>query len=178
MTKKKNGFLAFCFSLIPGTGEMYMGFMKQGLSIMGVFWGLVFVAAYLNIEQVLFVLPILWCYSFFHVHNLRGMSDEEFYAVEDDYLFHLEHVLPIGKSDKKKNNILAGILIFVGIAILWKYISEYLCELLPDWIYWDFIETMPQIAVAVLMIAAGIFLIRGKKAALYREEDEKKEETL
>ena len=34
MTKKKNGFLAFCFSLIPGAGEMYMGFMKQGASIM------------------------------------------------------------------------------------------------------------------------------------------------
>ena len=32
MTRKKNGFLTLCFSLVPGAGEMYMGFMKQGVS--------------------------------------------------------------------------------------------------------------------------------------------------
>lgn len=178
MTRKKSGFLTFCFSLIPGAGEMYMGFMKQGLSVMGVFWGLIFVAAYLNIDQVLFVLPILWCYSFFHVHNLRGMSDEEFYAVEDDYLFHIEQVLPNGKWSKKQNNILAGILIFVGIAVLWHYLSEYMYWLLPDWIYWTFVEAIPQIIIAVLLVLAGIMLIRGKKAELDKEEEKKKEGTL
>lgn len=175
MTRKKNGFLTFCFSLIPGAGEMYMGFMKQGLSVMGVFWGTVFIAAYLRIDQVLFVLPILWCYSFFHVHNLRGMSDEEFYAVEDDYLFHLEQMLPDGKWNKKKNNILAGILIFVGIAVLWHYFSRYLYWLLPNQVYWSFVEVIPQITIAVLLIVAGILLIRGKKKALDREEEEKEE---
>lgn len=178
MTKKKNGFLTFCFSLIPGAGEMYMGFMKQGLSIMAVFWGMVFIAAYLNIGPVLFILPILWCYSFFNVHNLRGMSDEEFYAVEDDYLFRIEQVLPAGKWNKKKNNILAGILIFVGVAVLWNYLSEYLYWLLPDWIYWAFVEAIPQIVIAVFLIVVGIMLIRGKKAALDKEEEEKKGESM
>lgn len=42
MTKKKSGFLTFCFSLMPGAGEMYMGFMKQGVSIMAFFWLLIF----------------------------------------------------------------------------------------------------------------------------------------
>ena len=84
MTRKKSGFLTFCFSLIPGAGEMYMGFMKQGLSIMAAFWLMIFLAAFLNLGPVLFVLPILWCYSFLNVHNIRGMSDEEFYALEDD----------------------------------------------------------------------------------------------
>ncbi len=30
MTRKKSGFLTFCFSLIPGAGEMYMGFLEWG----------------------------------------------------------------------------------------------------------------------------------------------------
>ena len=175
MTKKKNGFFAFCLSLIPGAGEMYMGFMKQGLSIMGAFWGLLFIASYLNIPPVLFVLPILWCYSFFNVHNLRGMSDEEFYAVEDDYLFHLDRLLPDSKFGKKQNNILAGILIFLGVAVLWHYISRYLYWLLPGELYWAVVDVIPQIIVGILMIGAGIFLIRGKKAALDKEEQEKEE---
>ena len=93
MTKKKNGFLTLCFSFVPGAGEMYMGFMKQGVSIMSVFWMLIFLAVFLNFGAVLFILPILWCYSFFNVHNLRGLSDEEFYEVEDDYLFHMGKML-------------------------------------------------------------------------------------
>ena len=39
MQKQKHGFWLFIFSLIPGAGEMYMGFKKQGLSIMLLFWG-------------------------------------------------------------------------------------------------------------------------------------------
>lgn len=30
MTKKKGKLLTFCWSLIPGAGEMYLGFFKQG----------------------------------------------------------------------------------------------------------------------------------------------------
>ena len=39
MKKQKHGFWVFIFSLIPGAGEMYMGFKKQGISIMLLFWG-------------------------------------------------------------------------------------------------------------------------------------------
>lgn len=34
MPKQKRGFLLFICSLIPGAGEMYLGFFKQGISIM------------------------------------------------------------------------------------------------------------------------------------------------
>ena len=39
MTRKKRGFWTFIFSLIPGAGEMYLGFMKRGVSTMLVFLG-------------------------------------------------------------------------------------------------------------------------------------------
>ena len=36
--KKKNKFFTFIFSLLPGAAEMYMGFMKNGLSMMVMFF--------------------------------------------------------------------------------------------------------------------------------------------
>jgi hypothetical protein len=33
--RKGNGVWRFCFSLLPGAGEMYMGFMKQQLEDKG-----------------------------------------------------------------------------------------------------------------------------------------------
>ncbi|MCI9176768.1 MAG: hypothetical protein HFH49_17955 [Lachnospiraceae bacterium] len=177
MTKKKNGFLALCFSLVPGAGEMYMGFMKQGVSIMSVFWVLIFLAAFLDIGPVLFILPILWCYSFFNVHNIRGMSDEEFYALEDDYLFHLDRVLPMEKWSQKQNTILALILIIVGASMLWNYLMDYLNWLLPNDTYWHIMNDVPQVCVSLLLILGGLYLIRGKKREL-DEKEEKREELM
>lgn len=169
MTKKKSGFLTFCFSLIPGAGEMYMGFMKQGLSIMAVFWLVVFFASFVDLGPMLFILPILWCYSFFNVHNIRGMSDEEFYALEDDYIFHLDDALEKSKWKVKQTNLLAAGLIIVGAAILWQYVRDVMSWFLPDIIYWDIIDSVPRIIIAVLLIFSGIYLIKGKKKELDSE---------
>ena len=48
MQKQKKGFLLFISSLIPGAGEMYMGFFKQGISIMTLFWAIIAIAGGLN----------------------------------------------------------------------------------------------------------------------------------
>ena len=45
MKKQKHGFWVFIFSLIPGAGEMYMGFKNQGISIMLLFWGSIALAS-------------------------------------------------------------------------------------------------------------------------------------
>ena len=48
MTKKKSGFWTFMFSWLPGAGEMYMGFMRMGLSLMGLFWGIIALSIFFN----------------------------------------------------------------------------------------------------------------------------------
>ena len=65
MQKQKKGFLLFISSLIPGAGEMYMGFFKQGISIMTLFWAIIAIAGGLNISSLVIFLPVLWFYSFF-----------------------------------------------------------------------------------------------------------------
>lgn len=174
MTRKKSGFLTFCFSLIPGAGEMYMGFMKLGISIMAFFWLLIFLAAFFGMGPLLFILPILWCYSFFNVHNIRGMSDEEFYALEDDYLFHLNENVFWGKLKGKQSNLLAAVLIIIGVVIMWHRLGDYLRWMLPDSIYWYMMDDIPQLVIAVLLIWCGIYLIRGKKKELDSEAPKQK----
>ena len=80
MQKQKRGFWLFIFSLIPGAGEMYMGFKKQGISIMLLFWGAIALASITGLGWLAMFLPVIWFYSFFNVHNLKSLSEEEFYS--------------------------------------------------------------------------------------------------
>lgn len=174
MIRKKSGFWSFIFSFLPGAAEMYMGFLKQGISLMGAFFLLIFLASWMNLGALLFILPVLWCYGFFHAHNLRSMPDEEFYALEDDYLFHLSTLMAGSKDpNQKARGLIAAICIVIGAVILWNNFSAFLRWCLPaealGW-YWSFMDRIPQLVVAVLLIAGGVWLIRGKKKQLDQEE--------
>ena len=48
MTNKKNRFFTLVFSCCPGAGEMYMGLYRQGVSLMGLFFGTIALAAWLD----------------------------------------------------------------------------------------------------------------------------------
>ena len=119
MQKQKKGFLLFISSLIPGAGEMYMGFFKQGISIMTLFWAIIAIAGGLNISSLVIFLPVLWFYSFFHVHNLKELPEEEFYAIEDNYILHLDRIFQNNIRLSQKHIKIAAILLIVfGVALL------------------------------------------------------------
>ena len=181
MQKQKKGFWLFIFSLIPGAGEMYMGFKKQGISIMLLFWSMIAVAASINMGQLVLFLPIIWFYSFFNVHNLKSLSEEEFRCVEDTYILHLDKL--IGDADhllSKYRTIIAVLLIVFGISILWNNLISVLTWILPQSLS-DFLYTLtyhlPQIVIAVAIILAGLYILSGKKKELNAkmEEDSKEE---
>ena len=52
MIMQKKGFLLFLCSLIPGAGELYMGFKKRGVSMMAIFWGIVALACVSGFRMV------------------------------------------------------------------------------------------------------------------------------
>lgn len=170
MTKQKKGFWLFIFSLIPGAGEMYMGFQKQGLSIMTVFWGCIALSAGTGIGWLIMALPILWFYSFFNVHNLKSLTEEEFYSVSDDYVFHIDRLFRSWNlSDKRYRYALAAILIFFGASILWNNFTELLYAILPypvAEILGILAYRLPQILIAVLIILAGLSLFSTKKSEI------------
>lgn len=172
---RKNAVIRFIFSLIPGAGEMYMGFMKQGITLMTLFMGVIFLAIYLNTPIFVFALPVIWFYGFFHVHNLAGLSDEEFYAQEDSLFFDWNIFGQL--EQRKERKILAWMLILLGASVLWNFATDLVYALLdvlniPPYLWGEIVRAVPQFVFAVLMIYAGVQLIRGKKKELERELSE------
>ncbi|WP_167957505.1 hypothetical protein [Anaerosporobacter faecicola] len=169
MTQKKSRFWTFCFSFIPGAAEMYMGFMKMGLSLMLIFFGLFAVGVTIELGPLMFLLVVAWFYSFFHAHNLAGMSDEEFYAVEDTYLFPTGENESHGEYLRTYRKPVAFVLIAVGCMMLWRSCMSLFIGFLPDELYYSvqrFSYRLPQLFVGILIIYLGVIMIRGKKVQI------------
>lgn len=182
MTKQKHGFLLFLASLIPGAGELYMGFRKQGISIMAVFWGIIALASSnFGFSWIIMFAPILWFYSFFNVHNLKSLSEEEFYSMEDTYILHIGEFLgDAGNVLTKYRKLTAVAMILIGFSILWSFLTDIIYWLLPNPLAYGLSMTIgriPQIVIAIAFIVAGIYIITDKKHKLEQEKSrEEKEE--
>lgn len=176
MTRKGKRFWRFLFSLMPGAGEMYMGFMKRGVSTMLVFLGIFCVSTVTNIAEGLVLLPVIWCYSFFTVLNLAELPEEEFYQQEDHYILLNTAELPrIADLERGKVKFIAAALVIVGAFVAMDSLWEMAWAMMPEWL-WDLASPLhrgiPKVVIALLLIAFGVYLIRGKKKALDAMEQE------
>lgn len=167
---RKSRILTFLFALWPGAGQMYLGYMKRGVSLMGVFCLLIAITGFLNLGILFFLLPVIWFYAFFDTLNLRSMNYE--FLPQDDFLFHLDS-LSSGKVLKffRQRHLLVGILlIVVGIYMLAELI-------LPTMFYrfnidlYPFFNALPTILVAAAIIWLGIRLIRSSVMHKAIEDD-------
>ena len=118
-TKKKSRFLTFCFSLLPGAGEMYMGFMRMGLSLMLLFILSFMIPAALRLDELSVLALVVWFYGFFHANHLVSLTDEEFAKVEDEYLFGMDSIAGGRNFVNKYRKGLAVVLIASGVLLLW-----------------------------------------------------------
>lgn len=167
MKREKSKFLTFCFSLLPGAGHMYMGFMKVGLSLMAAFFFLIFFSSWLNIGPLLFFSPLIWFYSFFDCINKRYASDEEFSHLEDNYLFSLDEIVKIDIGIFKKHRKYTGIfLVILGGYLIWNNVINSLARFMSDRVYAaisSITRVAPQVIIGVAIIVVGLKLISGKK---------------
>lgn len=174
MRQKRGRFLTFICSLIPGAAEMYMGFMKTGISLMTVFVLCFVVPSLLRVSDVFILFGMLvWFYSFFHARNLVVCNEEEFHALKDEYVWtaFLE-----GRGFQLTSPAIrkwgAAALIVYGVTLLWDTITHWIYFLIPDSI-WDevsvIVDGVPQILVSLVIIVIGFKLIAGKKEELNGE---------
>lgn len=188
MRKKKNRFLLFIFSWIPGAGEMYLGFMKMGVSLLGIFVLLIMIAAYLDIGILALPIIVVYAFSFFHANNLGSLSDEEFYKIQDKFLFGIdEKEVSSLKSNMvgRYRRVLAIILICLGIATLWQTMDDFLRHFLGDDFYYRYIHgsmrmignEAPRFVIGFVIVWLGIKLIQGKKVELDKLEENEAQET-
>ena len=181
MTNQKNRFFTLVFSCCPGAGEMYMGLYRHGVSLMVLFFGGIAAGFWLGWgELLLLICPVVWCYSFFHTHNLRRMPEEVFAEVEDTFFFEGYIDYTSDWQGMKKYRHLFGILLllfavsnFAKIALRLFGTFHYLPEII-----WQLGNCLPQIIVAFVILYAAVRLMREPKEEFEEGLDEIEEEPL
>lgn len=180
MTKQRNKFWTVVFSLVPGCGQMFMGFMKRGLSLLILFVLPLMFGDMLNISDLGFLSVIVWFYAFFDTINLRWSAPEAFAQVQDSWLLPAEKGAPAIPCVKVRRA--AGVLlILVGAWALlnnafWAVYNNLYTSMpaLAERLY-DIHRYVPRTVVGVLIVLLGIRLVRVKKAqteqALPEQED-------
>jgi len=167
MIKKRGKFSTLFLALMPGAGHMYMGFMKTGLSLMSAFLFLVFFSTWLSLGPLLFILPLIWFYSFFDCINKRFVADEEFLLLEDSYLFSIDKFFRLDNELFQKRRLFAGvILLLLGAYLVLNNIMQSLARYIPQEVYqviYNVMRIAPQIIVGIVIIVIGVKLIIGKK---------------
>ena len=161
---KKSSFLTFCFALIPGAGQMYLGLMKKGVSIMALFFGTIATIGFLHFDLLTLLLPVIWFYSFFDTFNMRALSEEQMrYA--DKFILGADGILEKDWSSifSKRHGLFGGILILIGAYLLYdnfiaSFIENYISNI--DWLD-NTVNHFPTLVIAVAIIALGVHLIKG-----------------
>lgn len=175
MKKKKSKFWSFWLSFIPGCVEMYMGFLKRGLSMFALFVAIIAVATFLNIGELMLVDLIVWVYAFFSARNLVHLEDSEIAILQDDYLFHFDGMGNLGsKFAGKYRGFIAILLILFGSVMLLRVLYSMLRGVVPEIILsfiWNVSYYLPQIVIGVGIVALGMWLIRGKKQELLEDHN-------
>ncbi|MCI8617284.1 MAG: hypothetical protein HFJ60_03425 [Clostridia bacterium] len=159
---KKNLFFTFCFSFIPGAGQMYQNYMKRGLSLMCIA-GIAFILATM-LETVIFLIPflIIMAYSFFDTYNIRNAIGTE-NEIKDNYILEVNGV----DFDKIKGNRLLGVgILLVGIYLLINNVLYNMVRYSEIDFLVDFIRTIrmyfPSLIVSAITIGIGIKMISKK----------------
>lgn len=168
MIKKRNKFITFVLSMIPGAGQMYMGFMKRGLSLM------LFAALYIifcsifNFTALLMLLPVIWFYAFFDAININGMDDAEFAKLSDDYLI-LEGIdLSWLRNITGKSGLLLGwTAVVCGVILLaknlWELELPYFLSETERIIIYRIGSSLPRYFASILLVILGVKLISGRR---------------
>ncbi len=164
---RKNPFLLFLSACIPGCGQMYQGYMKRGLSLMSLFAVIIGLATWLYFGQLALALPVLWLYSFFDTYNLsRALQNGE--AEPDAYPFNISLMdrEQFSLLLAKRHSLVGWALVLAGLYGGWQMVarpfSDFFSEQFGINLHWLTYQ-MPRLALFVLIIALGVWFIRGPK---------------
>jgi hypothetical protein len=151
---RKSGVLATFLSVIPGAGHMYLGLQRRGLQLMAAFVFSFYIMDALRLTIFLFLIPIIWFYSFFD--GLQQFSRWRRGEVRDEPVVDwlLNHQKWIG----------IGLIGLGGFYLLDQVVLPIIERNFPDFNinYWfhSYVQTS---IVSILLIGGGLKLLLGKK---------------
>ena len=156
---KKNAILTFLCACVPGAGQMYYGYMQRGLSLITLFCGTFFLG-YLA-DPLTVTMAIVWMYSFFDTYDIiRHLAAGE---PKEDGLLLLGDVEAIKRLIPQHNKLLGWGLVALGAYSLYNSVLRPLLNDLLYWMgidnAWRILNNIPTVAVAALLIGAGLWLL-------------------
>lgn len=147
--------ISLALSVIPGAGHMYLGYQKKGLVIMAAFFFSIFFMGWLGISMLLFLLPLIWFYSFFDAMHIAEGTQEEMRNQILDF------------PDIKHE--------WVGFALIGMGVMILLDRILYPLINYEIRRYIQTSMVSLIFILVGIYiLMKNKKSSV--ENDEEQEE--
>ncbi len=180
--RKKNKFLTLVCSFCPGAAEMYMGFMKSGLSLLVIFTIPILIAIILYGGDYLVILSsIVYVFSFFHARNIAAAPQEQFDLLEDKYIW--EEFMggkPVIVSSKVYRKWVATALILAGVSGIWYLFRNVIQNIIDCFRMSDYermltesvISSVPRLAFSIFVIVIGVMLVRGKKKGLIGDDED------
>lgn len=180
--RKKNNFITLVCSFCPGAAEMYMGFMKSGLSLLVIFTIPILIAIILYVGDYLVILSgIVYVFSFFHARNIATAPQEQFDLLEDKYIW--EEFMggkPVIVSSKVYRKWVATALILAGVSGIWYSFRNVIQNIIDCFRMSDYermlaesvISSVPRLAFSIFVIVIGVMLVRGKKKELIGDDED------
>lgn len=154
---KKSKSIATLLSIFPGAGHLYLGLQRRGIQLMAAFLFSIYILDVLRLGIFLFLVPIIWFYSFFDgLQKASKFGDE---PLEDtpviSYLINNQKWVGIGLVVLGFYYLFTNILVPVLSPLLQQYIAI-------DLRYW-FGHYFQTTIVCILLIGGGIKLLSGSK---------------
>lgn len=155
---RRSKVLATLLSAFPGAGQMYLGLQKRGLQLMVLFLGSFYIIDVLRLSVFLFILPIIWFYSFFD--GLQQTSRYGILPLED---------IPLVKGRGNHEHWMGIILVLLGIYYI---VMNLLVPTLDMWypdlrISHRIHEYLRPVLVSLILIGGGIKLLSRKNKKSY-----------
>lgn len=160
---KKSKSIATFLSIFPGAGHLYLGLQKRGIQLMAAFLFSIYILDILRLGIFLFLVPIIWFYSFFD--GLQKASKYGNDELEDkpviSYLINHQKWVGIGLIILGLYYLISNIVLPVVSPMIYRVVHI-------DINYW-FNNYFQTGFVCILLIGGGIKLMIGTN----RKGDEK-----
>lgn len=155
---KKSKSIATFLSIFPGAGHLYLGLQRRGLQLMAAFLFSIYILDILRLGIFLFLIPIIWFYSFFDGLQKTSRYGDE--PLEDmpiiSYLINHQKWVGIGLVLMGLYYLFTNIIVPVFAPMISRMIDI-------DLAFW--MQTYLQSGiVCVLLIGGGIKLLSGSKS--------------